>query len=373
MVIKMFNIIVNFELKKTIKIKKIGLTFRKLTSNEKNKIKEQIDNVYNKNKEMINQAVENYSQDEDLKLSMNLLSYDETTRGIIIFCFLLIKNGFNINSKQRISRILNKMIIISYDLKIMEEYIDRESINKIISNLLSLYGIYSKDIELNNKVRDDYSYILSNNILNVDEKDYFINLILDLLVFYKSKDGMRKIVELSEEYLLQLKTFIEKLDKDEIRRFFTALDMMYSKPNLLQNSIVNNIMIAESILISDDRDIKRSYVLKAGILLNSYINKNYYKNTKQTNKFTKNCLEYAYEIRSCIVHGNQEKILNIANTYCQKNKYINELIKNCKDEKYNTRKAKALAVADSISFLAVRAILKCWLEKPYIINYLKEN
>ena len=31
----MFNIIVNFELKKTIRIKKIGLTFRKLTQGEK--------------------------------------------------------------------------------------------------------------------------------------------------------------------------------------------------------------------------------------------------------------------------------------------------------------------------------------------------
>lgn len=57
----------------------------------------------------------------------------------------------------------------------------------------------------------------------------------------------------------------------------------------------------------------------------------------------------------------------------KKNKYINELINSCKDEKYNTRKDKALNVADSISYLAVRATIKCWLEKPSIINYLKEN
>ncbi len=369
----MFNIIVNFELKKTIRIKKIGLTFRKLTQGEKNIIKEQIDNVYKKNKKVIDQAVKTYKEDEHLKLSMNLLSYDEVTRGIIVFCFMLIKKGFSINSKTKIDKMLNRTIIISYDLKIMEEYINKESINKMISNILSLYGIYSKNIEFNYKVRSDYEYILSNNILNIKEKDYFINLILDMLVSYKSKDGIRKNVELSEDYLLQLKTFFEQLDKNEIRRFFTAIDMIYSKHNLIQNSIINNVTIIESILISEDREIKRNFVLKAGILLNSYIDKNYKKNTKQTNKFTKDCLEYAYDIRSSIVHGNQEKILNIVDTYCKKNKYINELINSCKDEKYNTRKDKALNVASSISYLAVRATIKCWLEKPSIINYLKEN
>lgn len=108
----MFNILVDFKLTKKIKIDKLGLTFRNLTTKEKKMVLEQVDNIYTKNKKLINDCIKKYSSEDELKLSIDLLKYDDKVRQIVMFCFLGIKSGFSFNTPKVINQVLDKIIII---------------------------------------------------------------------------------------------------------------------------------------------------------------------------------------------------------------------------------------------------------------------
>ena len=360
----MFNILTSFQLSKKISIDKLGIIFRPLNVKEKQMILNQIDNMYTKNKKIINEVDKKYTKDDELELSMELLKYDDLTRELIMFCFLSKKKGFKFNSPKKINRILDNMVIIETKNDALCEFIKEDSIIKFISNILSFYDIYSSNIKFNNKVRLDYSYILNDNILNPKEKDYYINLIMTVLMSYENK--MMKTTELSEEYLITLKSFISKLNKEEIRRFLNAIDLFYSNNIMIQNRIVNNITLAESILIKEGEDIKANYILKSGLIL-----KQYTAGGETINSFIRVYLNYCYDIRSAIVHGNEEKILSIFNTAIQKNKHIKDLAKG-DQATYNNKKQRALGLANMMSMIVNRAILKYWIENPSIVSYLKK-
>ena len=364
----MFSILVDFNLTKKIKINKLGIVFRRLTTSEKNMILQQINNIYFKNKKLINYAIKNYESKDEMKLSLDLLKYDDVTRKIVMFCFLGFKSGFTFNTPKRIEKILDQLIIIDYDKTVLLEFIEEKNVTKLISNLLSLYDIYSADIKFNEKVRFDYSFILNDNILNPDEKDYDINLIMNIIAKYQQNKLMKKMVEISEEYLLKLQKFISKLNKDEIRRFLNAIDLLYTEHKMIQNSIISKVTIIEGILINEEEEIKSNYILKAGLIF-----KHYAKSRSETNnKFIKDFLNYSYEIRSAIIHGNEEKILVIFNKVMQKNKYIKQLVHG-NIESYNSKKMQAFLLANMILSLTVRAVIKCWIDHPSIISFMKNK
>lgn len=181
----MYNILVDFELSKRINLNKLGITFRKLTVPEKNKILNKINTVYFQNKKIINDLVKKYNILDELKVTNELLDYDKDTRDIIMFCYLGIKKGFQFNNERKIKNKLNNMIIIIIKKEVLLEYVSEEKFVKILSNILSLYDIYSKVLETNKKVRLDYSYILDDNILNPKEENYNIKLILNFIAVYK--------------------------------------------------------------------------------------------------------------------------------------------------------------------------------------------
>ena len=205
----MFNILTNFKLYKKISIDKLGIIFRPLGAKEKQLILNQIDNVYTKNKRIINEVDKKYTKEDELKLSVELLKYDDLTHQLIMFCFLSKKSGFKFNTPKKINDVLDKIVIIETKNDVLCEFVEEKNIIKFISNILSLYDIYSSNINFNSKVRLDYSYILHDNILNPKEKDYNLNLIMTVLMSYENK--MMKTTELSEEYLVCLKKFFSKL------------------------------------------------------------------------------------------------------------------------------------------------------------------
>lgn len=361
----MFNILINFKLSKKIKIDKLGLIFRPLSAKEKQMLLNQIDNIYFKNKKIINDADKKYSKDDELKFCFDLSNkYDDLTRESIMFCFLSKKSGFQFNSKKKVENLLDNLIIIDIDKSVLNDYIDEENIIKFISNILSLYDIYSSDININNKVRPDYSFILKDNILDPKEKDYNLNIMMAILM--KLDNKMLKTTELSEEYIINLKKFITKLNKGEIRSFLNAIDLFYSNSIMMQNRLVNNITIAESILIKEGEDIKTNYVLKAGFIL-----KYFSKGGETINTFIRDILNYCYDLRSAIVHGNEEKIMSIYNKAIQKNKHMKDLLDD-ENLTYNSKKLKALGLANTMSMLVNRAIIKYWIDNPSMISYLKK-
>ena len=361
----MFNILTDFSLSKRIDIDKLGIIFRPLTNKEKTIILKMIDNIYMKNKRVINKLCKNYDKEDELKISMLLSKeYDDITRESIMFCFMSYKSGFKFNTLNKINKLLDNMIIIDVNNDVISEFISKENIVKFISNFLSFYDVYSSDINFNKKVRSDYSYILNDNILNPKEKDYNLNLIMTLLMSYDNK--MMKKTELSEKYLLDIKSFFSKLNKNEIRRFLNAIDLFYTNNIMIHNRLVNNITLAESILIKEGEDIKANYILKAGIIL-----KHYSGGAETINCFIKDILNYCYDLRSAIVHGSEEKILVNLNSAIQKNKHLKDLLED-KNASYNNKKLKAIGLASDMSMLVNRAILRYWIENPSMLSYLKK-
>ena len=192
----MFNILANFQLSKKINIDKLGIVFRPLNTKEKQMILNQIDTIYTKNKKIISELDKKYTKDDELRVSLELSKYDDLIRETVMFCFLSKKRGFKFNTSKKINNMLDKTIIIDIKEDILCEYIEKNSIKKFVSNILSLYGIYSSNISFNNKVRLDYSYILNDNILDPTQKDYNLNLIIAFLMSYEHQKV--KTTELSE-------------------------------------------------------------------------------------------------------------------------------------------------------------------------------
>ncbi len=365
---KMFGIIVNFELKKKIDIKKIGISFRKLKKQEKENILNTIKKIYH-NKKTIIDLSKKYTSDETLEASLELNDFSKEEERIIMFCFMLIKRGFKFNTAKQVEKTLDRIVVIDCKKDTLDEFIYNSKVSRIVSELLCLYDIYSKNININEKVRSDYKYILDeNNFLTEKDEDYSISIIMSLLAKYKDNNMMIKRVELTEDYLKDLRRFINELSKEETRRFLTAIDMMYSNYDNIQNRIVNYVTIVESILISDEHNIKQNYILKGGFIFKQYLNA---ENIK-SNERIKASLAYTYDIRSAIVHGNEEKILDILNTYKNRVNQIGKLI-NFSSDKYSTKTNQALVIANILSYLIVRAVIKYWIDNPYKVNYLKNN
>lgn len=364
----MYTILTDFSLKKKIKIEKIGLNFRNLKISEKNKINNDLDEIYTKHKKLINNLTKKYDKNQDLYVNLLLSQqYEGKIKESILFCWMLKKSGFKFNSKKQVEKILNNIMVIEYDKDVLLEYIEENNITKIISKILTFYDVFSSDIDFNKKVRIDYTYILNEgDILNSKLYDYNLNLLINIL---SHKDNvMTKSVELSEEYLILLKKFIDKLSKDEIRKFLLSIDLLYSKYTMIQNQIINNVMIIEGILINSENSIKQNFTLKTGIILNHYLNTK----SNKANSEIKELLDYTYDIRSSIVHGNESNILNLLTNINKKNIFKNKLVdKNT--QSYNDRKKIGLAIARDMSLITTRAIMKYWLEYPNKIDYMKNN
>ena len=281
-------------------------------------------------------------------------------------CFYGMKKGFSINSSEEIDDLLNRTLIISYDKKILGKYLEDNQMKKLISNLLSLYDVYACEINFNKKVREDYSYILQYSLLDLNLENYEQKLITDLIFHYSENKTMKNWVLLSEEYLISLCNFFKSLSENEIRRFLFCLDLLYSPVTMQQSTIINNATIIESILINEGESIEQNFVLKSGMILKNYMP---YKK-RGHNEFFKSAIKFAYDIRSCIVHGNEEKIIVIYNKIKQKKGTLAELLKENSDD-YKSKKLEACGVANLILLLCVRCVFKYWIEYPDKVNFLK--
>ena len=364
----MFDILVDFNLKRKITLDKLGISFRKLTKKEKEKIMSEVDKVYVKNKEKIHEATKNFTSD-NIIFNFELLKEDVITRSIIMFSVMMKENGFTFKTEQEIRKTLENVVIIDVIEEKITEYVEKENIIKIISYLLSLYGIYNKGISFDKEVRYDYSFILKDCIFDLKSDDYYLNLLVNLISRYEinnQKNDIKK-VELSEEYLIGLNKFLSKLNKIEIRRFISVLDMFFTKNTMQQSRIISLTTIKESILITDDQNIKKNFILKAGTIINYYLKTD----TERKNKAIKNLLNFAYDVRSCIVHGNEEKIIATLDSFKQKNEAFREFVE--VTDSHSSKKNNAFKLAENVLIISVFAVIKFWIENPMIINYMKNN
>lgn len=362
----------DFILKKSIDIKKMGIKFRRINKKEKKQLFDDLDMYFYNNPNIKKSKKYNITEQFDNVEGYNFFkSLDEKNKEICLEYNLLLKSGFKFLTINELEKKLDHLIVIECNKTILNEYIDEENISKIISNLLSLYGIYISPLEFKVKVKSDYSFILESDFINRERKNYYSDLLLNFASSYKSKQNKMnslKYVNLSEEFLISLKNLIDTFDKKDIRTFISSIDLMFSKTSTIENKIINYTSTIERLLISSNDNITGNFVLKCGIILKKYLKSN----NDKSNESIRKLLIFCYDIRSCIVHGNEEKIIDKLDKLIDKDKSIRKIcIK--ENNSYHNKLFNAYNITLMILYLTLCSIIKYWFDYPSELKFIKRN
>lgn len=247
---------------------------------------------------------------------------------------------------------------------------------KFVSNLLNLFDIYAKDVNFKIIDKMDYTPILKYNVLDFKNSDSITSLFLSIILKYKSKSDSKlekdiKKINLSEEYLINLRDFISKLKSnsniDELNNFIMIVDMFFDSTDNMRIRIINQITIIETLLIKENQNIEQNFVLKMDIILKSYLKPG-------NNEAIQYLLKFCYNVRSCIIHGNEGKITNLFNTLTQKDDIFKSILED--DEQMDgikNKKTLSLTFCDIILLKCTRAVINYWIKNISMVRYMKEN
>lgn len=367
----MIVIYVDFILSKVIEIERFGLKFRMLNSAEKSMLKSETKKVFGYKTE-IESLIKKYNG-SDLYLIDLYEIKDETRKNILMAGYQMLSGSFVFNSMKKINEIIDHLIVIEVDNSVLYKFIDPNLINKFISNFLSFYSIYSDvDFKNPNLLDRDYSYVLNDKILNKENDFFYLNLFSHIICHYKlENDSNKKIylkkIELSEDFLQRICNFISMLSSNDVVKFFEILDLLFCDKSLVQNKLLNNVTIIESLLINDNDAIQKSFVLKAGLILKNSINAT----SDITNINVKHMLNFVYNIRSDIIHGNYRKLEDNLNSLTQKVKDIKSVVGI--NETFKDKRNQAYKIAFLISYFAVVSVLRVWINSYSFVAFLKNN
>ena len=363
----MYTVYFDFNLRKKIYLKKLGITIRNVTKIEKDFIlnnitkiyerKEELQSFYEKNKNVSETSIKYLLEIEKLR--------DDETRELILASFATLKSGFVFNDMDYIKQIVNKLVIIEVDSsKLLEFGISDEK--KFISNILALNEIYESPLlDKNIPLKKDYSFILSDNLFDQTDKYFIHDLMLSFIFNYPDvKYKTIKEVSTTNGFLLKLEKFINSLDTNGISKFIDIIDLLFCDYSRIQNAIISNITIVESLIVGENEDIEKAFILKGGLILKKYL-------SPSSNNAVSSLLKFTYDIRSDIVHGNYEKILKDLNKLNQKTKATKKFVEGFTNT--SDKKVEAFRIAFTISTLISRSTIKYWIENKNDIEYMKNN
>lgn len=129
---------------------------------------------------------------------------------------------------------------------------------------------------------------------------------------------------------------------------------------LVENSIVNKVSFLERLLISKEENKTEAFVLKVGILCNKLFD--------ISNEHLSKRLKEIYNIRSMLVHGDGNKIIDSIDHY---KKIFSDAIGKGKN-KYET-KLQILWCVDKMLDLFLIRVLNKYLDEPNLCEYMKQN
>ncbi|MGE5455958.1 MAG: hypothetical protein ACM3O4_02465 [Ignavibacteriales bacterium] len=370
-----------------IQINKIGLTIRRLNEDEKKELSNYFNNYFfsQKAKHAINRYYNEFVKNNekggnnDIRkkyvLSKHFNSLDKNQIDAITFFtqVILEKNGkFNKNTFNRIN---NKLVIFEIDCEILNDFIDpsffKSSIEYIILLSHIISGISLCKIVFLKKYEDflegKHQMLFWYNTLN-DDFDSYPALYLPEFCAKTMVEGPsfiakgKNICQISE-----IGTLLQKSDRISIRNFFIILDMIFQENLSVENKIVNRTSIIERILMNKDDDKNDKFILKMGIVIQEIIPQEYLRL-----KLLKDQLDFCYKIRSCIVHGNEDKLMSFfskLNTTTDGS--YNEQMENCKT---TIEKRKFLLKQTSeLLWMYVVVLVVYWTKNYDKIRFLKEN
>ena len=335
------------QLEKNIEIKNLGIKIGKLN---KNNVKNLVDEFsYLKSQEQkINGLLHTYCSLSEMKDVYD----DRFIEWMSQVMLVLVNSKGKLNLNKDIEKLIDQLLVIEIDETLSNHYSDKELMT-FVFKIIGLSKIINDDVTY-----DRLSLDKSNNLRLKPEMAAICNML-------DSKQSIYNMDADVTSAIIELGKFIDKLSKDEIERFIEIVDLLYMDHKSFQNTIINNVLSIESLLISDTTNIEKNFILKCGIILKE-------ENVEYNNMELSEIIRFVYNVRSDIVHGNTPKINGDYDRLKSKVERVEKLIdkstitlKNKKEEPY--------AIASIYSNLILFNIIKYWIKNKEKLDYIKYN
>ena len=370
---------------KEITMDGLGIKIRKMNDNEFSEISSIFNDLFfsRKAKNSIYRYYNEYKLNKDKNINKDIrnkyllskhadnLTEDQINANIIYSNHVI---GENIKfDKNVFNNLMMKSVIFEIDENIFEDYMDSKFISSFICNLINL-GKMINNIGFKSNVNIyDYSNLLS------EKSDLLINFIVAsqnisnlTSLYFEERSTLETIKSL--EYMNDdhtfcifdgIKNFINSSSKEEIRSLITIMDIIFQKSTSLENEIVNYTSIIERILMNEEDEKANKFILKMGIV------------TQETCKVSdikklKKQLEFCYKVRSCIVHGNEGKLMG----YYSKLDTILEGEELNKMQSLTTTRERRKYLLET-TYIHLRFFIKqlmiYWIKNYQKVAFMKEN
>lgn len=353
----------NERLKRKIEFKKIGLIIRNLNEEESNLIidnyKKIIINKKNKNlAKKYNDIRENrkkYERKEVEDTYLSLIELEERDKFSydIIFCLYLdiIKNSFERMNLTYIKQYIKKLIVLEVNSEKFTKQFEEKYIKILLPKLLDFSNyISTTDGEIN----EFNAFLFDFDMITNEQNKYYIKSLGLLLNEYETNNLFNM------ENLEKLEKLLNENDAEFNFNFMMIIDNMFTDDRLIENKIVKKVSFLERLLITKEDNKQETFILKVGILCNGLLGISNDKLSKQ--------LKEIYNIRSSIVHGDSDKIINNIEKY---KGIFSELIKKGAS-KFETKLNILIAVDTILEFYFIE-VLKKYLENYKLCEYMKKN
>lgn len=335
----------------------IGLSIRKLNKKEKTILINRYNEIY-KNRYQIRKLIKSYKDDRHLYRKLSYESFnDEILIELILYKFRMEdkKPIFHKN----IINLFDKLMIIKVDKIKLSKYIEHESFDIFVRQFFDMAYVYDEEDYKNTTNRHNNYLIRRYNLTSVDE------MVLRYLYNdfeYSSKYILRGSNSLMT-YCQVMDKFFKTLSSKDIFRFIEILEMYNIKYGYPMNFVINNILVIESLIIKEESPtICKDFILKGSLLLKD-------SNLRSKLDDYKIILNYIYSVRSDLVHGNNEKLLE---DYSKLKSQLPNL--NYPEiGKISKMKRKKIIVDFTyvISEKILNSILKMWFVNPYELSFIK--
>lgn len=334
----------------SICLKKLGITIRKVSLEEVNNISNNIFSIFDTD---INKAIKLgkkflISKNFDFTLEKDINEFNEFNKllekykeqGKNAVLGLINLKSQTLFTKKNVEKSLKQLYTLDVDETKFTKYYNISYIKQIFLLIIDFTRFLNCN-DLVSKIELNYNSLFEFNRINLENfSEFQSGIITDKFV-----------INYDYNQLLKLFSLLNNKNINFIISFLTSISFLNNIGGTTENNILNKVSLIERLIVKENSEnIQEQFVLKVGtICFNGPIN----------NECLADMLKSIYDIRSIIVHGNENKFFDKIDAYAKKFA-VTDLSKS----KYENRQI----ILNSVEIF-LDAILKYFLNK-YINNNL---
>lgn len=293
----------------SICLKKLGITIRKVSIDEVNCMLNNIFNIFNKD---INKLIKlgkkflisknfDFSKEKDMKefdeFNKKLESYTEQERSAILGLINL--RSQTVFTRKNVENSLKQFYTLDVDETKFTKYYDLSYLKQIFLLIIDFTRFLSSE-DLTSKIELNYNSLFEFDRINLENFSEYQNGIIT----------NKFIIEYNYEQLVLLLKLLNTKNINFIMSFLTSIAFLNNSSGTIENNILNKVSLIERLIIKENSEnIQEQFVLKVGaICFDGPIN----------NEYLSDMLKSIYDIRSIIVHGNDNKFFEKIDIYAKR-------------------------------------------------------